>query len=255
MRLFLSSVEGSQIDSRIANRSKFILCSYAYLRKAIKNQPWIIELMIEKNKQDCFILDSGAFTFMNGSKPELDKLTEYCVEYMNFVKKYHIKRYVEMDIDNVFGTPQAMKYRHYLESNIGYKPIPIWHRKRGIDSFKKDVHDYDYIGIGGLAIKTIKQSEYHKLKLLNGYAKAHGTKVHEMGFTPSRDANSFGFYSTDSSSWSTALRFGTIRHFDGHGMEYIKGKRFKRAKGNDYIKILHYEFIEWIKYQEFLLKE
>ena len=67
--------------------------------------------MIDRNKENNLILDSGAFTFMNGKKMNLDDMDKYCDAYINFIKKYHIKNYVELDIDALFGTEQAMKYR------------------------------------------------------------------------------------------------------------------------------------------------
>ena len=159
---------------------------------------------------------------------------------------------MELDIDALFGTEQAMKYREKLESEIGYQCMPIWHKERGMQSFKQDVEKYDYVGIGGLAIKTIKRSDWEKLKMLTSYARKRHTKLHAMGFTPSHDVYKYGFYSSDSSSWTSSMRFGTVYRFDGRGISSLKNVKYKRVKGDDYNRAFCAGYLEWLKYQAYV---
>lgn len=208
--------------------------------------------MLERNRSGNLILDSGAFTFMNGKTISKSEMDSYCQKYIDFIKKYHIKNYVELDVDALFGTEQAMKYRKKLESEIGYQCMPIWHPERGMQSFKQDVEKYDYIGIGGLAIKTIKRSDWEKLKMLTSYARKRHTKLHAMGFTPSHDVYKYGFYSSDSSTWNSSVKYGNVSRFDGNGISTLKGKKYKKTKKIDTIRILQASYLEWIKYQNYV---
>lgn len=40
-----------------------------------------------------FLLDSGAFSYMNGASVTLDAMEEYVERYIQFILKYKIKRY------------------------------------------------------------------------------------------------------------------------------------------------------------------
>lgn len=240
------------MSEEIIRKSKYILFSFAYIDKVIHSRPYFEQIMIDRNKENNLILDSGAFTFMNGKRITLADMDRYCDLYISFVKRYHIKNYVELDVDAIFGTDQAMKYRKKLESEIGYPCVPIWHRERGMQSFKQDVKNYDYIGVGGIAMKQIKKSDYSKFKLMNSYARNFGTKVHAMGFTPSHDVHKYGFYSSDSSSWCSSMRFGTVSHFDGAGISSLKNVKYKKTKGDDYKRAFYAGYLEWLKYQRFV---
>ena len=254
LKLYISSFEGHyrNMSEKIMRKSKYVLFSFAYIGKAINNSSYVEEIMIDRNRENNLILDSGAFTFMNGKKININEMNKYYDAYIDFVKKYHIKNYVELDVDALFGTEQAMKYREKLESEIGYQCLPIWHKERGMQSFKQDVEKYDYVGIGGLAIKTIKRSDWEKLKLLTSYARKRHTKLHAMGFTPSHDVYKYGFYSSDSSSWASSMRFGTISHFDGRGISSLKNVKYKRVRGDDYNRAFCAGYLEWLKYQAYV---
>lgn len=253
LKLYISSLEVNHgMDPKVICKSKYILFSFAYLTNVIKNHPFYKDLMLERNRSGNLILDSGAFTFMNGKKISKSEMDSYCQKYIDFVKKYHIRNYVELDVDAVFGTDQAMKYREKLESEIGYQCMPIWHKERGMQAFKQDVEKYDYIGIGGIAMKQIKKSDLKNFKMLTSYARKRHTKIHAMGFTPSHDVYKYGFYSSDSSSWNSSVRYGGVSRFDGTGISTLKGKKYKKTKKLDTIRILQASYLEWLKYQEYV---
>ena len=149
LKLYISSIDTNYnyLSEKIIRKSQYILFSFAYIGKAIHSKPYFEKIMIDWNRKNNLILDSGAFTFMNGKKISKSEMDSYCQRYIDFVKKYHIRNYVELDVDALFGTEQAMKYREKLESKIGYQCIPIWHKERGMQAFKQDVKKYDYIGI------------------------------------------------------------------------------------------------------------
>jgi hypothetical protein len=250
-KLYLSGIEINKnyIEEEAIRNSKYILSSYFYLRKYMKD-PFIAKIVQEYNARDCLLLDSGAFSFMNGKDIKVEKLDSYCKEYAQFIKKYNIKRYVELDIDTVFGYKKALEYRAYLEKETGRPCIPIWHKSRGKKEFMKMCEQYEYAGIGGIAIKNISRSEWKNFKYLNQFANSRNCRLHAMGFTPKHDLKEYGFYSCDSTSWTRPIRFGGLDYFDG---TRIVSKSFnRRINPKKRKQILTLSWNEWCKYQHYV---
>lgn len=73
-----------------------------------------------------FLLDSGAFTFMQSSKKAVD-WEEYLDRYIAFVNKWDVKNFFELDIDTITGYDYVKKLRVRLEKETGetmYASIP-----------------------------------------------------------------------------------------------------------------------------------
>lgn len=248
MKLMLAGVDIGQWEniSDIAHYSKYMLSSYFYLRE--NKHADAFKLMLQRNSEDNFILDSGAFTLMTSKRNiKQDDLDAYIDDYIAFIKKYKIKRYVEMDLDVVIGYDEVLKLRKRLEDEIGYPSIPVWHMSRGTEKYKKMVDEYDYVAIGGL-VEHVPQSAYPLIKELVRYANQKGKKVHGLGFTR-KDAHEYGFYSVDSSSWTAGRRFGTAVKFRNNKLQAIKKPENTRA---NYRKVDRNNFIEWCKFQRYV---
>ena len=218
----------------------FILESFYYIRD------YQIPLI---KSAELFLLDSGAFTFMSNSKKAVD-WDEYVDRYIEFINTHGVKYFFELDIDVVVGYEEVKRLRARLEKGTGRKSIPVWHKSRGIDEFKRLVNDYDYIAIGGFVIKEITKQEYPQIKQLVRYAKLKGCKVHGLGFTGA-DVHEYGFYSCDSTSWNAISRFGTVYHFTGKKIANITPKT-KRVNKQQYVDGEVHNLREWIKYQNYL---
>ena len=167
----------------------FVLESFYYIRD------YQIPLI---KSAELFLLDSGAFTFMSNSKKAVD-WDEYLQRYIDFINKYDVKYFFELDIDAVVGYERVKELRRKLEAGTGKKCIPVWHKSRGIEEYKKHCEEYDYIAIGGLVTKEITREEYPLMKKLVMYARKNGTRVHGLGFSE-KDIHSYGFYSCDSTT-------------------------------------------------------
>lgn len=198
---------------------------------------------------DLFLLDSGAFTFMNGAKGKID-WDEYVSKYISFINENDVKHYFELDIDVIVGYEEVKRIRARIESETGKKAIPVWHKSRGIEEFKRLVNEYDYIAIGGFAIKHIKRDEYPIIKRMVKYAYDKGVKVHGLGFTP-KEVTQYKFYSVDSTTWLSCRRFGSLFMYDNGKMKMITPKNHgtRRDKQRE-IEIMTLK--EWIKYQKYL---
>ena len=143
-KLFLSSLEQgySDINDEAIFECRYLLNTFFYARKAVA-KPRYASIFKYFRDRGNLILDSGAFSFMNGKTISEQKMDDYCEAYCQFIKKYHIKQYVELDIDALFGYGKALEYRKYLEQSIGYQSIPIFHRSRGKKEFEKMVQNYE----------------------------------------------------------------------------------------------------------------
>lgn len=199
-------------------------------------------------KSKMFLLDSGAFTFMNNFKGKIN-WDEYIQKYAEFINKYGIKYFFELDIDSIVGLKEVERLRNKLEKLTNKKCIPVWHKNRGLEYWKKMCNEYNYIAIGGIVTKEIKPQDYKYFIPMLKIAKNNNCKVHGLGFTSTSQLKKYHFYSIDSTSWLKASRFGKIDYFDGQKMKtYPKPKNSRTI---EYKKCDDFIFKEWIKFQKY----
>lgn len=248
VRVFLAS---TFIGLTKADRSEFIA----------KGKPkYILETYFNGESQckqalcdagvDNFLLDSGAFSFMSGAQCSKESLWKYAEQYAEFIIRNGVKYYFELDVDTIYGIEFVEKIRTMLEQRSGVKCIPVWHKGRGVEYFKRMCREYDYIAIGGLVFH-VKQSEWELIRKLVQYAYMHGVKVHGLGFTKTKELEKYKWYSVDSSSWTKAAARGQQRH------DFVNGQIVARKiNGNGqrvYLsKLITHNGIEWCKYQRYM---
>lgn len=238
MKLCIAGTSGEQDNLPMIKKSKYILESFYYFKE------WQAQLI---SSCDMFVVDSGAFTFMNAKSGGSHDYKEYIRRYIDFVNKYNIKHFMELDIDNIIGVKKTLELRKQLERETGKQCIPVFHKTRGLDAYIELCQEYDYIAIG--TIYEYKQSP-DVLKQLVSIARKHGTKVHGLGFTIPY-CEEFGFYSVDSTTWNVGAKYGNICRFNGKHMtqEHKDGTRCINLEG-----LKKYNLTEWLKYQSYLEK-
>lgn len=228
MKIFLSALEnGSTCYNSKKSLAQFLLennvkfrynlMSYYY----IKNKQDLAELIRDNSKE--ILIDSGAHSFQKGKKVDW---VEYTKQYAEFIKKFdrpNVIGYFEMDVDNIIGYDKVLELRKILES-VSDKIIPVWHKNRGLEEFKKMCKDYQgkVIAITGFKNEDIKDEQY--LMFLK-YAKKYNCKVHCLGMTRKKVLDKVPFDFVDSSSWKQSGIYGRI---DGKGKvskEFSKVKR------------------------------
>ena len=143
--------------------------------------------------------------------------------------------------------------RKKLETETNKKCIPVWHKGRGIEYFKKMCDDYEYIAIGGLVFH-VKKQEYDLIRKMVLYAYKKGVKVHGLGFTKTKELDKYKFYSVDSTSWTKGAALGQqIYFFDGKSIQSRQlqknGKKVKLSK------LEKHNFMEWCKFQKYMDKK
>ena len=201
-----------------------------------------------------FLLDSGAFTFMQG-RGTSQNWDEYIEQYADFVKANRIQKYFELDIDSIIGVENVKKIRKRLEALTGIQPIPVWHKCRGKDGFIDMCKEYPYVAIGGLTNGT-GQGEYAR-KLWRYFpwfidtAHKHNSKIHALGFSSFEGMLLYHFDSIDSTSWMEGHKYRLIDRFDGKRMRRIRVPDGFKLKDPKEVAMSNYS--EWYKLQRYAL--
>lgn len=238
MKLYLAGQNGHPwIDKNFFNFYR--LESYYNISK--KEIPYI-------SKYKSFLLDSGAFSYMNGATGNGVDWDKYIEDYANFINKHNIKLFMELDIDSVVGIKQVERLRVKLEKLTNKKCIPVWHKSRGKDYWLKLVKEYNYVAIGGIVTKEITSKEYKYFNWFIDTAKKENCKVHALGFTNLKGLTKYPFYSVDSTSWVSGNRFGGVYLFDGETLQKKNKPEGKKVLNK---KTAIHNFEEWIKFQKY----
>ena len=199
------------------------------------------------------MLDSGAFSFMQGKAGvDWDKYTE---EYADWINRYDIKLFFELDIDSIVGLAEVERLRERLERLTGKKPIPVWHINRGKDYFLKDMcENYPYVALGGI-VGVKKQAQIYKryqaaFPWFIREAHLRGCKIHGLGYTNIEGLKQNHFDSVDSTAWLYGNRGGYLYKFNERTgtMGKIDAPHGHRLKSQD---AALWNFQEWIKFQKY----
>ena len=231
MKVFLSGSETPDCDMVWETKMKYNLLSYYYIR----GKPEVAEKV--KNNSQLILIDSGAHSFQKGTKVNW---LEYTKQYAEFIREYDSEKvlgYFEMDVDNIVGYDKVLELRKVLES-VSDKIIPVWHKNRGIEDFKKMCADYSgrIVAITGFKNEDIKDEQY--LMFLK-YAKQNGCRVHCLGMTRKKILDSVPFDYVDSSSWKQQAIFGRV------GGQKVS-KEFSKTQRR---KVIYASYIEGMKMQ------
>ena len=248
MEIFLAGTYGelNRANSEGDFKQKIsILESFYYMQDWMK--PYI------KDHWD-FLLDSGAFTFMNDKKNANGvNWEEYLERYADFINEMNIDLFFELDIDAVVGLKEVERLRAKLERLTGKQCIPVWHRSRGKDYWFKMVQEYGYVALGGMVSGGVAYKDKVE-KIFPWFlktAKEHDCKVHALGYTSIKGMQKFRFHSVDSTAWLYGNRGGFLYYFNG--VELIKkdkpaGTRLKSRE------VAVHNFKEWVKFQKYAKK-
>lgn len=252
MKIFLSAIENPKTSTQ-ENIAKYIvgrgvkmrwnLMSYYY----IKNREELA-IFVRDNSEE-ILIDSGAHSFQKGAKVDWDRYTK---EYADFIKRFDnntVIGYFEMDVDNIIGYQKVLELRKVLEL-VSDKIIPVWHKNRGLDEYKKMCKDYagKIVAITGFKNEDIKDEQY--LMFLK-YAKKYNCKLHCLGMTRRKILDQVPFDYVDSSSWVQNSVYGRIgdkgkvtKEFSKKTREIVFFENYKEA-----MKLQEYYQKKWRKYE------
>lgn len=199
------------------------------------------------NRFKGFLLDSGAFTFLNSAKSTKNANFErYADSYADFIKAYKIKRYFELDIDKIVGLQETERLRKRIELRSGVPCIPVWHKYRGKEYFESMCKEYEYVAIGGIVTKEISKELYERMfPWFINTAHKYNTMIHGLGYTDTTKLHKFRFDSVDSSTWTCGQRFGEYHYFKNDQIKRIVAGENRRMRKDS--NILYRNFLEWKK--------
>lgn len=237
----LTSDTGGGFSSLVKRHRPFILESFYYADETTEKLiPYFGD----------FLLDSGAFTFMQSSKTHV-VWEGYIERYADFINRNNVKKFFELDIDSVVGYDKVLEYRAMLEKLTNKQCIPVWHISRGMENFYEMCQMYPYVALGGIVGERrggTKYKQYHAMfPTFIKIAHQHGCKIHGLGYTDLSGLAINHFDSVDSTAWTTGNRFGFIYQFNGKTMikhDVPKGKRLADSR-----KVAEINYLEWIKFQ------
>ena len=239
MKIFLSALEASgeffEINKRF-DKYKWILCSFYHLKDDVFNEI--------KRKAELVLIDSGAHSFQKGKHVDWVSYTQKYAEWIAQNDSDKMLGYFEMDVDNIIGYEKVLELRKILEA-VSDKIIPVWHKNRGIEEFKKMCRDYagKIVAITGFKNEDIKDEQY--LMFLK-YAKKYNCKVHCLGMTRKKILDTIPFDYVDSSSWKQQAIYGRIgnRKVD---RDFSKEKRWAVMAANlkNAMEMEEYYYKKW----------
>lgn len=239
MKVFLGGTERFRKHPEQLKQSKYTLESFYSIAE------WQIPYLL---KCDMFLLDSGAFTFMNSKKGNCD-FDEYLTSYINFINKYNVENFFELDIDSIVGYEKVKEMRKRLESETRKQCIPVWHKSRGLDDFEIMCKQYKYAAIGGIVTKEIKRAEYKFLPLLIKMAHENNCKLHGLGFTSTSYYKQINFDTVDSTTWNVGVKYGKVCVFTHDGlMKQLKQQGEECVKRDE---LMLHNWGEWLKFQKY----
>lgn len=239
MKVFLAGTDLLKNYPDELQKSRFQLASFYNI------QEWMMPFL---NNCEEWLLDSGAFSFMNGKKSvDFDC---YLERYAEFVKCYNVKHFFELDLDCIIGQEKTYQFTNRLESITGRQCIPVWHKSRGIEEWKRLCREYSYIAIGGIVSKEIMPYQYKAFNPMLHEAHRNGAKVHGLGFTSTSYFRQIRFDTVDSTTWNVGGKFGNICVFDERSLMKQRIQK-KGLRCIDQKRLMLHNWNEWVKFQKY----
>ena len=180
-----------------------LLWSYVYARK-LDLPKFLGGLEVPRLR---FFADSGAHSARTlGLDLSVDDYGQWCVQHQQWFT-------IMANLD-VIGAPDATRTnQERLEQQYNLHPMPVFHTGEPFSVLEDYISDgYTYIALG----KLLGNSQATLRPWLDRcFSLAHGRAVfHGFGLTVWPTLKRYPFYSVDSSSWGSGVRFGTCKLFD-----------------------------------------
>lgn len=153
-----------------------------------------------------FFADSGAHSARTlGVALELD-------DYAAWIKRWAPWFTIYANLDVIGAPARTLDNQRRLEEVHGLHPMPVYHTGEPPSVLERYIEEgYTYIALGkllGNPYPRLKPWLERAFKIADGRAVFHG-----FGLTVWDALRTFPFYSVDSSSWGSGVRFGNLKLF------------------------------------------
>lgn len=207
LRYFFAGVDRAVRDLEIAaaNGAKFVLMSYAHIRKRKAWKKHVQRLGLK------ILLDSGAFTVwkLYQAGKEVDPIL--VEEYGAFIEQNLDVLHSWFNLDVVGDAQASRKNAEYLQ-NMGLPSIEVWHIQSDIEELKNLVaRDLPIIAIGGSVGvgEPIREAVFKKV-----FSRFPKQAFHFLGGS-GRLLFAFPWFSADGTGWLAGRKYGVIMHQQG----------------------------------------
>lgn len=211
-----------------------ILVSFFYIKKGLAYYDEVLPYL--KEKGGLFMTDSGAFSFMGSSYVEemdhADYWIPYLEEYTAWLYEHREYIYVaaNLDLDTVVGREVVRMWnKKYFEPLEKYMDIVYvahedtdYSDPMGVKHFEEYCRKYKYVGIN-----QNNKKHAHRFYMI---AKRYNTRVHGFAWTQLSLLRRYPFFSVDSTSWLSGVRYGTTYNYDGKNFKSFDSKQKYRRK-------------------------
>jgi hypothetical protein len=172
--------------------------------------------------------DSGAFSAYTKNQ------TIDVAAYADWLHRYKHLFSAYATLDVIGDAKASLKNQAYLEKR-GLNPLPIFHTGDPWSLFDDFIKDYPYIGLSGVGDFASAANKKFIALLVRCFERSNGKTVfHGFGHTSWPVLSSFPWYSVDSSSWHSGIRYGRILYFDKLAQKLMAVD----AKRSEYVSIV-----------------
>ena len=172
-------------------------------------------------------VDSGAFTIF--SDPEYAKYTneqweERIVQYLDWARKNKdiIFAIADLDLQAMVGLPLVTQWRQkYFEPFMLETGIPVcmvWHDCDGDAVWEQMCQRYPYIAT---SLASDQDIDVSKLMSKFRIAEKYNTLIQGMGTTRTGILQKLPFYTVDSTTWKSGLRYGKLNLWYNKKMKVV----------------------------------
>jgi len=235
MRIHLSSVEPDRFYKRVVDAGlnnhlySFFVCNKGTTRGIIQER-WHPGVHI--------FLDSGGFPArMRGVQIDVK-------EYCTFINENWDKIEVAPNLDTN-DVQETLQNQAYLTANSKARIMPVYHVSDYVNPKYKGLIDdfiakYDYIGVGGMAGGSVPDWKQQKF-LSYVFSKTRDRiKVHGFGITSEPYLTKYPFFSVDSTSWQSGMRWGHTLTPEGKKVSYRNKKHLMEHNVPTHLIQAHY---------------
>lgn len=205
------------LAKRVPVEDFYLLFSYYYV--ANRREPH----RCRESYRHLLTRSSGLFADSGGFTARMHNIEIPLEHYASFITAHN--QYFEAFANLDFGGFEVMLKNQQLLDRVSDKVLPVFHpneflEKRGREWFLDEIKQREYVAVGGVA--NVSGGDYlmaraDKLgyfKYIFHHAIKYRTKVHGFGITSMDFLYQYPFYSVDSTTWLTVLRYNRCPRFD-----------------------------------------